>query len=298
MPERSRLRADCARCAALCCVAPTFAASADFAIDKPAGRPCPNLLADFRCGVHDGLRERGFPGCAVFDCFGAGQHVTQVTFGGRSWRDDPAVAGEMFRVFGVQRQLHELLWYLDEALDLVGDGALADELRAVRAETERLVAASPAELAEVDPAARRRQVGPLLARVSAAVRSAGGPDHTGADLVGARLRGADLRDAGLRGAYLLGADLRGADLRGADLLGADLRAADLRGTRLAGALFLTQPQLAAARGDAATTIPAALTRPEHWTGPASPATPAPPGTRRRSSRGGNPSRGRRPRRRS
>ena len=60
------------RCAGLCCVAPAFAASADFAIDKPAGRPCPNLRDDFRCGIHAELRERGFPGCEVFDCFGAG----------------------------------------------------------------------------------------------------------------------------------------------------------------------------------------------------------------------------------
>ena len=45
--------------------------------DKPAGRSCPNLGADFGCGIHDSLRERSFPGCAVFDCFGAGQQVIQ-----------------------------------------------------------------------------------------------------------------------------------------------------------------------------------------------------------------------------
>jgi len=45
--------------------------------DKPAGRPCPNLGADFGWGIHDSLRKRGFPGCAVFDCFGAGQQVIQ-----------------------------------------------------------------------------------------------------------------------------------------------------------------------------------------------------------------------------
>ncbi len=39
---RHDLRADCGRCAGLCCVAPAFTASADFAIDKPAGQPCPN----------------------------------------------------------------------------------------------------------------------------------------------------------------------------------------------------------------------------------------------------------------
>jgi hypothetical protein len=58
-------------------VAPAFSASADFAIDKKAGQPCPNLQADFRCGVHSQLRQRGFTGCAVFDCFGAGQYVSQ-----------------------------------------------------------------------------------------------------------------------------------------------------------------------------------------------------------------------------
>ena len=44
---RADLRADCAQCFGLCCVAPAFVASADFAITKPAGRPCPNLAADF-----------------------------------------------------------------------------------------------------------------------------------------------------------------------------------------------------------------------------------------------------------
>ncbi|NDL55912.1 hypothetical protein [Phytoactinopolyspora mesophila] len=42
-------------------------------------QPCTNLLVDFSCGIRPGLREQGFPGCAVFDCFGAGQQVTQVT---------------------------------------------------------------------------------------------------------------------------------------------------------------------------------------------------------------------------
>jgi hypothetical protein len=104
---RTHLRADCSRCAGLCCVAPAFAASADFAIDKPAGVACPNLQADFRCGIHAQLRERGFPGCTVFDCFGAGQRITQETFGGRSWREDPDLAATQFAVLPIVRQLHE-----------------------------------------------------------------------------------------------------------------------------------------------------------------------------------------------
>src|SRR5262244_4212574 len=126
--RRSSLRADCARCAGLCCVAPAFSASADFAIDKAADQPCPNLRADFRCGIHDRLRPRGFGGCAAFDCLGAGQKVAQVTFGGRDWRADPALAAPMFAAFAVMRQLHELLWYLNEALALSAAEPFRDEL--------------------------------------------------------------------------------------------------------------------------------------------------------------------------
>ncbi len=266
--DRADLRADCGRCAGLCCVAPAFAASADFAVDKPAGTACSNLLADFRCGIHDDLRGRGFPGCAVFDCFGAGQQVTQRTFGGRDWKTEPEIATSMFTVFGVLRQLHEMLWYLVEARELAGEGALRDELDRAHDRIERLTGSGPEELAPVDPAEHRREIGSLLERLSERVRSGvrdRPADRRGADLIEAKLRGADLRAAGLRGAYLLGADLRGADLRCADLLGADLRVADLRGACLDGGLFVTQPQLEAARGDAATTIPSSLTRPEHWT---------------------------------
>jgi len=70
--------------------------------------------------------------------------------------------------------------------------------------------------------------------------------------------------ADLRGTYLIAADLRGCDLSGVDLLGADLRDARLEGADLSKALFLTQMQVNAAKGDAATDLPALLTRPEHW----------------------------------
>lgn len=262
---RSGLRADCSRCQALCCVAPAFAASADFAIDKPAGVPCPKLRDDLGCGIHADLRELGMPGCAVFDCFGAGQHVVQTVLPGRHWRDSPETAAEVFAVFPLVRQLQELRWYLAEALDRLAPGPLRDEVERAQQAAEATAYAPPAELLELDPTALRREVGPLLDRVSDAVRTGRrARDRRGADLVGRDLRRTPLRGASLRGAYLIGADLRGADLSRTDVLGADLRAADVRGARLAEALFLTQPQVDAAVGDAATTLPGVLGRPRHW----------------------------------
>jgi uncharacterized protein YjbI with pentapeptide repeats len=270
---RSSLRADCERCFGLCCVAPAFSASADFAIDKDAGQACPNLRSDFRCGIHRDLRQQGFPGCTVFDCFGAGQQVAQVTFGGQDWRQAPRTAEQMFAVFTIMRQLHELLWYLTEALTLPPARPLRRELGVALDETERLTQHDPDAVLALDVAAHRQEVNVLLLRTSELVRSGARGrkiDRRGADLIGAALGGADLRGANLRGAYLIGADLSGADLRLADLIGADFRGADLRGADLRESIFLTQFQVNAAKGDADTKLPPALARPPHWSIPGPP----------------------------
>ncbi|WP_060905864.1 pentapeptide repeat-containing protein [Streptomyces scabiei] len=262
------LRADCGSCFGLCCVALPFAASADFAVDKAAGKACGNLRDDFRCGIHTRLRDEGFNGCTVYDCFGAGQKVSQVTFGGENWRTGGREhARRMFDVFPVVRQLHELLWYLTEALTLPAARPVHADLRRALDETERLTGGTAEELGRLDVAAHRQGVNELLLRVSDLVRAGAGRkrNRRGADLMGARLKGADLRQANLRGAYLIAADLTGADLRGADLIGADLRDTDLTDADLTGAFFLTQPQLNAARGSAGTRLPTSVTRPGHWT---------------------------------
>ncbi|MDZ5444955.1 pentapeptide repeat-containing protein [Micromonospora sp. 4G57] len=278
------LRADCARCFGICCVAPAFAASADFALDKPAGQPCPNLGPDSRCGIHRDLRQRGFPGCTVFDCFGAGQQVAQVTFGGRDWRTDPATARRMFDTFAVMRPLHELLWHLTEALALTPPGPLRDDLTRALAEMGRLTDGTPEELLALDVDAHRGRVNALLSQAGERARAGhAGADRRGAVLIGVDLRRADLAGANLRGACLIGADLRGVDLGAADLTGADLRGADLRGADLSRCLFLHQSQLDAARGDHRTALPAALRRPAHWSLTVTPTRPRTgrPDTRRR-----------------
>ncbi|MFE4055298.1 pentapeptide repeat-containing protein [Streptomyces sp. NPDC059096] len=261
------LRADCANCFGLCCVALTFSASADFPVDKAAGEPCSHLRTDFRCSVHRELRPRGYQGCTVYDCFGAGQKISRITYAGQDWRQAPHTADEMFALLPVVRQLQELLRYLTEALTLEPARALHGELRAALAEIEQLTLADPATLLALDVGARRAAVNPLLLRTSELVRAqvkGRKKNRRGADLFGARLKGADLRGADLRGAYLIAADLRGADLRLADLIGADLRDTDLRGADLTGSIFLVQPQVNAARGDTDTRLPPALVRPAHW----------------------------------
>ena len=261
------LRADCAQCVGLCCVAPAFAASVDFAIDKAAGQPCPHLQADFRCGIHAGLRDRGFRGCAVYDCFGAGQRVSRTVAAGADWWADRDIAPRLMTAFATVRQLHELLWYLAEALELAATAPLHPALQEARVQTEGLAGGDAAVLEALDVAAHRQAVNALLRRASGLARAASpGPalDRRGADLIGADLRAVNLRGADLRGAHLLAADLRRADLALADLTGADLRDADLSGADLRATLFLVQSQVDSARGDRRTRLPTSLRRPAHW----------------------------------
>ncbi|MGD8191371.1 pentapeptide repeat-containing protein [Brevibacillus ginsengisoli] len=272
---RLNLRDDCEKCFGLCCVALPFAASADFAVDKSAAEPCRNLQTDFRCGIHNSLRQQGFKGCTVFECFGAGQKVSQATFNGHNWRQAPDSAKQMFEVFPIMRQLHELLWYLTESLSLQPAHPIHGALRVALDETDHLTQLSPDSLMKLDVAAHRAKINALLLRTSELVRAEflnqrkgpSGKQKTygrGADLIGAKLRGADLRGANLRGSYLIAADLTGADLRGADLIGADFRDADISGANLTDSIFLTQTQINASKGDADTKLPPSLTRPTHW----------------------------------
>ncbi|GIO97092.1 hypothetical protein J14TS5_21780 [Paenibacillus lautus] len=202
--------------------------------------------------------------------------VSQITYNGRDWRQVPGTAKEMFDVFPIMRQLHEMLWYLNEALTLQPAQDIHPALRLSLQETRRLTQLPPESLLQLDVAAHRAEVNQLLLRTSELVRDDARKKHKGppvrqkiggrgADLMGAKLKGADLRYANLRGAYLIAADLRGADLRAADLIGADFRDADLSGANLANSIFLTQFQVNAAKGDTSTKLPPSLSRPGHWT---------------------------------
>jgi len=129
----ANLRADCARCAALCCVALAFDRSPLFALDKAAGEPCPNLESCGRCRIHAARERLGFSGCVRYDCLGAGQRVTAEVFGGRSWTRDRALLPRMLRAFEAMRLVHELLQLLGEA----GKLALPARDREILMELER-----------------------------------------------------------------------------------------------------------------------------------------------------------------
>jgi hypothetical protein len=92
--------------------------SPSFAIEKPAGAPCPNLDSRHHCRIHNDLDARGFGGCIAYDCLGAGQRVIAEVHDGASWRDNfeslPAISLD----FAKMREIHASLQLLHTATQL------------------------------------------------------------------------------------------------------------------------------------------------------------------------------------
>jgi len=271
---RESLQADCQSCFGLCCTALNIAASSDFAINKAAGTPCPNLQSDFSCQIHSKLRDQGFKGCTVFDCLGAGQKVSQTTFHGQDWRQSPETSEKMFRVFPIMEQLYEMIAYVAEALSYTVDSSLFNKLQIQLEQLQHATELEADALLAIDIPNFRLPVNVLLLETSEQIRqsliekingkNARKYDNRGVDWIGRNLKGKDLRANDLRGAYLIAVNLQNADLRGVDFIGADLRDANLRGADLSSSMFLTQMQINSAQGNHQTKLPSHLKRPSHW----------------------------------
>ncbi len=157
------LHPDCARCAGLCCVLLAFDRGSQFAFDKPAATPCPNLDSGHMCTIHDRLAETGFHGCIAFDCHGAGQRVIQEVFEGRSWRDDPALMAPMTDAFRRMRTIHEHLALLATARTLDLTPALYEEIAALEARLDPAEGWTRDALAACDVKSLERDVQRFLA---------------------------------------------------------------------------------------------------------------------------------------
>jgi uncharacterized protein YjbI with pentapeptide repeats len=261
------LKIDCKNCFGFCCVALYFSKVDGFPKDKSSGVPCINLDSDFTCKVHKDLRKKGLKGCTSYDCFGAGQKVAKTTYNGISWYESPELAEEMFNVFLVMRQLHEMLWYLTMVYSLEKEDALRSISNTPIQETIEITLLKPEALLMFDLDSHREKVNEVLRKASNQVRSkfaASGNNILNKNYIGKNLKNVNLMGADLSGALLIAADLSNNDLSGANLIGADMRDANIKGANLANSVFLTQQQVNTANGDASTKLPASLTIPEYW----------------------------------
>jgi hypothetical protein len=147
----------------LCCVAHSFQVSGAFAFDKAAGEACRYLRSDFRCEIHHELTQRGFGGCAAYDCFGAGQRIAQSFVGGEAVRQ---------RAFLILRAIHEMLFFLTQAATMCPTQAsgLREELFVEIENLERLGCEVVEGDGRIDTEEARRRVKELVRRVGWEIR--------------------------------------------------------------------------------------------------------------------------------
>lgn len=258
----AHLYRDCTRCCALCCVALPHAPEDGFPAPKAPGVPCPHLTEDGRCSRYGELARQGLHGCCSFDCLGAGPAALR-RMDGVSWDRAADGGGVLFQVFSQLLLLHQLDWYLHQALDAAQIPRFRARLLELRRENAALRALSVPELLTADLEPHRTRVNSVLRQFVAFHCPRKAPAH--GNCVGRRFLGIDLREHDCSAALFQNADLRGCDLTGTSFLGCDLRGADVRGADLSRALFLTQSQINTVRGNTSTLLPPELERPPFWT---------------------------------
>lgn len=158
----SRFRADCSRCCGLCCVVPPFLAVQGFGENKCADTACAHLNCASRCSIHATREFNGYIACRGFDCYGAGQWITQNLFGGANWADDPEIARAMFNAYRRWLPRFEAAALLEAAIPHVRE----DAQRALTNRMEELssprVAGGVADGISTDPHELRRDTLTLI----------------------------------------------------------------------------------------------------------------------------------------
>ena len=258
------LRIDCEKCSGLCCVALYCMKTDGFPDNKPAGVPCKHLMPDFCCDIHGQLANKKMKGCLAYDCFGAGQKVTQSSYANENWKTNPEKANEIFQVFKLVFQFHQMVWYLLEASSLVTDKRISAAVDTLIAQNIQMTALVPAEILEIDITNYQTEVNQVLKKVSHQLAADSFDKVVRKDYLGKNFKRANLNGCDFSMTLMIAANLEGCSLKGANFLGADLRDANIRNTDLSGSLFLTQMQINAAQGNAITKLPSNLCRPTSW----------------------------------
>ena len=133
-----QFKVDCSKCSGLCCTALFFSKSDGFPENKKGGKPCSELQSDFRCKIHDELEKFNMKGCIGYDCFGAGQHVTQSIFKGETWLTLQEQAKDVFDIFLLIFQLYQIRYYLVEASLIISAQKLWRDIENLIEENETL----------------------------------------------------------------------------------------------------------------------------------------------------------------
>lgn len=255
---------DCSHCLGLCCVALYFSKIDGFPKDKEAGKPCLHLQRNHQCDIHASLKQRGLKGCMHYDCFGAGQYVSQRLCTDVDWKTIQRKDAELiFQSYTTVLHLHQTLWYLQECNRLCLSPAEYMSIQTLYQEGNRIKEQTLEILASFDIQPFTQKANSFLKNICNTYASHDvkikSKHYLGKDLRKQSLIGQDLSMS-----LLIGANIEGMDLYGTMFLGADMRDTNICNTDLRHSLFLTQIQINATKGNQQTLLPSHLSKPTSW----------------------------------
>lgn len=157
----SALRADCSRCAALCCVTPGFYKVQGFGFDKPAHTACAHLQPNSKCAIHRDRAAHGFVACIGFDCYGAGQRVTREVCRDSTWIVSRENRARVSAVYASYLVLHRLMATLTIAEQVFARDVRA-ALRLKRMQLNRLCRSDDARRGRLDLSRLSRETHDLV----------------------------------------------------------------------------------------------------------------------------------------
>jgi uncharacterized protein YjbI with pentapeptide repeats len=255
----NNLRIDCSNCSGLCCVALCFSKIDGFPSNKAAGVPCNHLMSDYKCNIYAKLSSMEMKGCTIYDCLGAGQKVSKKIFLDTDWRKNPEIAKDIFQVFLIISQLHQIQWYLLQGISISKDKKLITLIDELIKENEETTSMPISEILKYDLDKYRGRANEAIIKSMHHEVELSAKDFIGKNFKKMNLDGKDFSLA-----LLIGANFEGCSLKGTSFLGADMRDALIMNTDFSNSYFLTQMQINSAKGNNNTKIPFYLTRPRYW----------------------------------
>ena len=260
------MKSDCSKCSGLCCTALFFSKMDGFPNDKASGQPCVNLLKDYRCKIHSQLEKQKMKGCIGYDCFGAGQHVTQAIYQGKAWNELPNQATEIFDVFIMVFQLYQIRYYLIEAMTLIPAQPLKESIQCLIDENIKMCRYRPDSILSLDLEQYRQRSNNILKQVCRLLQQSIHSENkkVPANLLGGNFKGRDISGADLSTKLLIAANFEKNLFHGTIFLGADTRDTNFNNADLSEAVFLTQGQVNSAKGNRNTKLPYHLDYPPTW----------------------------------
>lgn len=260
------LKADCSKCSGICCTALFFSKIDGFPENKPEGKPCMHLQKDFKCKIHKELEKNKLKGCIGYDCFGAGQHVTQSVYFGQTWQNTPEKAKEIFDVFIVVFQLYQIRYFLLESMLILPAQTLKKDIKALIEENEMICNCKPQDTLVFDIEDYRTRANVLLKQVCSLLQKSLRCEikKCPSDFLGKNFKNKDMRGLDLSTKLLIAANFSKCVFDGTIFLGADTRDTDFSNADLREAVFLTQGQINSAKGNRNTKLPQYLDYPITW----------------------------------